>query len=55
MDEVLILVGDAGPQVGQVTLPVCTSPIAAACLVAAIVVLGIVALSGLEASEGPRR
>ena len=51
----MILVGDAGPQVAQVALPVCSSPIAAACLVAAIVVLGIVALARLEASEGPRR
>lgn len=54
MDEVLILVGDAGPQAGQVSLPLCTSPVAAALLLAAIVVLGVLALSGLEATEGPR-
>ncbi|TXN67266.1 hypothetical protein [Methylobacterium sp. WL6] len=38
MDEVLFLVGDAGP-VEPVTLPLCTSPTAAGLLVAAIVVL----------------
>ncbi|WP_375455736.1 hypothetical protein [uncultured Methylobacterium sp.] len=55
MDEVLILVGDAGPQAGALALPVCASPIAAALIVAAIVALAVVALSGLEGSEGPRR
>ena len=54
MDEVLILVGDAVPA-EPVTLPLCTSPTAAGLLIAAIVVLVILALSGLEAAEGPRR
>ena len=54
MDEVLFLVGDAGP-VEPVTLPLCTSPTTAGILVAAIVVLVTLALSGLEASEGRDR
>lgn len=55
MDEVLFLVGDAGQQAGQVSLPVCIAPIPACLLAVAIVALAVVALSGLFMTEGPHR